>query len=137
MRAAALAVAAFVVVAQPSVAQQAQQQVAKLKVQSVKPGLTERHVLTVRGFTQQLPKGGYTWTMEAAVRAPEGQTRGLIRIKMVGTADASAALAKGVPNDFVVTQKVELKDWKDKHGDFDVEVVDGDGATLFNGTTKI
>ncbi|MEW5740032.1 MAG: hypothetical protein AB1938_13955 [Myxococcota bacterium] len=100
--------------------------------------MTNRNVLTVRGFTAQKPVGGYEWTIEATVRAPAaGETKGAIQLKMVGTADGAAAFIRGVPADFVVSEKVELVEWKDKHGDCDLVVVDGQGAELFRGSVKL
>jgi hypothetical protein len=110
--------------------------VAQLKVTSLKPGLMARHQLTLRGFTQQKPVGGYQWKFEPSVRLPAaGEKKGFVQIKATGTADGSAPLVKGMPpSDFIVEEKIEVPDLKDKHGDFDVEVVDGAGAVIFQTT---
>lgn len=108
--------------------------VAQLTVTTLKPGLLARHQLTLRGFTQQKPAGGYQWKFESTVRLPAAGEKGLVRIKATGSADGSAPLFKGIPSDFVVEEKIDVAELKDKHGDFDVEVVDGAGALVFQTT---
>lgn len=124
--------------AHANAAESAAPRIAKLKVVSLKPALTARNKLTLRGFTDQKPASGYQWTIEPKVRFPaEGEKKGVVQIKIVGTADASSPLVKGMPpTDFQVEHKIELKELEGKKGEFDVEVVDGAGESLFQTSIK-
>ncbi len=109
---------------------------AQLTVNSLKPGLTARHQLTLRGVTKQKPLGGYQWKIESTVRPAEGASRGAVKIMISGTAKPGAALIKGVPSDFEVDHRFEVAQLKELHGEFEVEVVDAAGALLFQTVIK-
>ena len=109
---------------------------AKVTVQSVKPLLMSRHVLSVRGVAQQMPVGGYQWKATPTFRA-DGAEKGSVQIALVGTAAGSAALVKGAPDSFKVEQQVEVPELKGRKGTCDIVVVDGSGAELFRTTLKL
>ncbi len=109
--------------------------IAQATVSSVKPMLTNRHILGIHGIVGQMPRGGFQWKATTAFRA-EGENKGLVQITLVGTADAATPIIRGAPADFKFNTQVEVAELKGKRGEFEVVVVDGTGAELFRGTVK-
>ncbi len=99
---------------------------AVLRVDSVKPGLTRRDVLTLHGAALGEARGGWTYKADARIAAAK------ILVTVDASAAAGAVVAKNEAPFKTTVEVVELKD--KKTGSYDVEVRGFHGDLLWSGT---